>query len=709
MSISRTFHDRAARVLRGSLLLPLAFATLLSVPAWSAPKAVDEGELLVASADQASITGAIVERLSRTHYVTGIELDDDFSSSMLDRYLTWLDPSRLFFLAADIAEFEEYREELDDSLRSGDLSPAYSIFNRLQQRRHERMVFLLGAVDNKIDTLEFNKGGTLELDRAESPWPEGIAEADELWFKRFKNEVLSLRLADREVEDIAEVLLRRYSNQQRRIEQATSEDVFRIFVNVFARSYDPHTEYYPPLDAENFDITMKLSFEGIGALLGNDGEYCRVERIIPGGPAEADGQLMATDRIVAVAQDDDGEMVDVVGWRNDEIVELIRGPKDTKVRLMVLGANQSDISSAKELPLTRGQVKLESQAAKSKTVEIERDGQPYTVGVIELPAFYMDFEAARSGDPNFKSATRDVALLVSELEDQGIDGLVMDLRNNGGGSLIEAQELTSMFVGATPVVQIRGGGNDVDVVRSSALAPAYTGPLVVLVNRLSASASEIFSAAVQDTGRGVVVGERTFGKGTVQGMMPLGEGQLKVTQAKFYRISGGSTQNRGVRPDVKFPRTYDHAEIGESALEEALEWDRIPGIRHPKGLAVDELEDSLQQLHDVRLGKDPELAYLVQRLDLYDELGADTEISLDEEMRKDEQELVEARYLAIENSRRTAQGDELLETLEDWEAPDVDRDVDVDTLGREAARVLVDFILEKSKMPKPESFVQMGR
>jgi len=702
-----TSHHRALSSLSHKLLLSLALAVIAAGPTWAAP-ATGDGEPLVASAGQSDITDMIVERLSRAHYVQGIELDDDFSSSMLDRYIAWLDPSRLFFLEDDVAEFEGYRERLDNALLKGDLSPAYAMFNRLQDRRRERMDFLVTSIEDKIEALRFDEGDTLELDRADAPWPRSREEADALWLKRFKNEVLSLRLADQEVGEISEVLLRRYNNQQRRIEQSTGDDVFRIFVNVLAHSYDPHTEYYPPLDAENFDITMKLSFEGIGALLGTDGEYCRVERIIPGGPAEDNGVLMASDRIVAVGQDEDGELVDVVGWRNDEIVELIRGPKDTTVRLLVLGANQSELSSAKELSLVRDKVKLESQAARSKTVEIDEAGETFSIGVIELPAFYMDFEAARSGDPDFKSATRDVAKLVAELQEQGVDGLVMDLRNNGGGSLIEAQELTSMFVGATPVVQIRGADDKIDVVRSSALAPFYTGPLVVLVNRLSASASEIFSAAVQDTGRGAVVGERTFGKGTVQGLLPLGEGQLKVTQAKFYRISGGSTQHRGVRPDVRFPRTYDHEEIGESALEEALEWDRIPGIRHPKRLDVDELENSLQQLHENRRAADPELAYLMSRIELYDELGEDTMISLDEKVRKAEQELVDSRYLEIENIRRVAQGEEPLESLDDWKAPDINRDEDVDTLGREAARVLVDFILQSGKKPRADSLVHIG-
>lgn len=703
----RTSHDRALSSLPHKLLLSLALAVIVAGPAWAAP-AAEDSELLVATAGQSDITDMIVDRLSRAHYVQGIDLDDDFSSSMLDRYITWLDPSRLFFLEQDLADFESYRERLDNALLKGDLSPAYAIFNRLQSRRRERMDFLVSSIEDKIEGLRFDEGDSLELDRTEAPWPKSRAEADELWLKRFKNEVLSLRLADQEADEIGDVLLRRYNNQQRRIEQATGDDVFRIFVNVLAHSYDPHTEYYPPLDAENFDITMKLSFEGIGALLGTDGEYCKVERIIPGGPAEDNGVLMASDRIVAVGQDEIGEMVDVVGWRNDEIVELIRGPKDTTVRLMVLGANQSEVSSAKELALVRDKVKLESQAARSKTVEIDEAGESFNIGVIELPAFYMDFEAARSGDPNFKSATRDVAKLVSELKAQGVDGLVMDLRNNGGGSLIEAQELTSMFVGATPVVQIRGADDNIDVVRSSALAPFYTGPLVVLVNRLSASASEIFSAAVQDTGRGVVVGERTFGKGTVQGLLPLGEGQLKVTQAKFYRISGGSTQHKGVRPDVRFPRTYDHAEIGESALEEALEWDRIPGIEHPKRKKVDKLEGFLQELHENRRAANPELAYLMSRIELYDELGADTTVSLDEEVRKAEKEVVDSRYLAVENTRREAQGEEPLESLDDWQAPDIDRDVDVDTLGREAARVLVDFILQGSKKPRADSLVHIG-
>jgi len=700
--------ERSVGPYRLSLVLALGLVAVFAGSARTSAWAGD-AELLEASAAQSAITDEIVKQLRRVHYVRDIKIDDDLSSSILDRYIGWLDPSRLFFLAEDVAKFEFYRGRLDDALRDGDLTPAYEIFNLLQQRRRERMAFLEQALDDGLEDLQFEQAETLELDRAEAVWMADLDAADELWRKRLKNEVLSLRLAGRELSEIGEILRPRHANQRRRIDQATSEDVFRIFVNAFTRSYDPHTEYYPPLAAENFDITMKLSFEGIGALLGNDGEYCRVERIIPGGPAEGSGQLKATDRIIAVGQDEHGEMVDVIGWRNDEIVELIRGPKDTTVRLLVLGANQSDIAAAVVLPLVRDKIRLEEQAARSKMVEVEQGDDTYTIGVIELPAFYMDFDAARRGVPDFKSATRDVARLVVELEDQDVDGIVMDLRNNGGGSLTEAEELTSMFVGATPVVQIRGARNDIDVIRSSAMAPVYTGPLAVLVNRLSASASEIFAAAVQDTGRGVIVGERSFGKGTVQGMMPLGDGQLKITQAKFYRISGGSTQHRGVRPDVKLPRTYDHEEIGESALEEALAWDRIPGIRYPVRQVVSQLEGALQALHESRLATDPELTYLIRRIELYDELASDTAVSLNEKTRQAKRDQIDARYLEIENMRRGSLGEEALESLDDWKAPDVDNDVRVDTLGREAANVLVDFIRLKSDRGHPRSYVQTGR
>lgn len=683
--------------------LPALAGVLLAALVWLAPAGLatdDEAwRALEGDEDQALIADRILLTLDRQHY-GDLRLDDELSDKLFDRYLRWLDPSRLFLLASDVARFEDQRLELDDALRAGDLQIAYDLFNLLQERRAARLQWLLDRIEAGLESLDLTDDEVLELDREEAPWPADAAAADDLWRRRLENAVVGLRLADQELDEIAETLTRRYADQLRRVQQLTGQDVFRTFMNAVVQGYDPHTEYYPPLQAENFDISMSLSFEGIGALLGSDGEYCRIERLIPGGPAEGSGELQATDRIVWVAQGDDGERVDVVGWRNDDIVELIRGEKGSTVRLGILGANQSDVSAAKQVKLVRDQVKLEEQAARSKTVEVEADGGAYTVGVIELPAFYMDFDAARAGDPDFKSATRDVARLVGELTEQGVDGLVLDLRNNGGGSLIEAQELTRLFLGGGPVVQIRDARDRVEVLGVRPEPPAYTGPLAVLVNRLSASASEIFAAAVQDTGRGLVLGNRTFGKGTVQQLTPLGDGQLKLTQAKFYRISGGSTQHRGVKPDVRFPEVFDPDEIGESSLEGALPWDRIAGVPHPRDDQVASLADDLQAVHEARLESDPELRHLVERIAQSQALADDTSVPLSLEARRARNERLEAQSLAIENRLRAAQGKPEVasfDELDELDEPGFDDALDVDPLGQEAARVLVDFLIGRQR------------
>ena len=639
-------------------------------------------------------TGRILSRLERSHY-RAHGLDDDLSARLFERYATAIDPARMFLLADDMVEFEHWRYELDDALEDGDPTPAYELFNRSTERRVQRLDKCLEWLDD-VAELTFEGEETIEIDRRESPRPGDLAEATELWRLNFRNDVLGLRIADRDTEQIVTALQRRYENQRLRMEQLASRDVFRIWMNVVTRSFDPHTEYFPPRDAETFDIQMSLSFEGIGALLGSSGEYCQVQRIIPGGPAEADGRLQPMDRIVAVAQGLEGELVDVVGWRNDEIVDLIRGAKGTIVRLQVLPADQGEAALPKIITLSRDQVKLEEQAARSHVIELVREDGPWRVGVIELPTFYLDFEAYSAGDPDFKSATRDVAKLLEDLADDGVDGIVMDLRSNGGGSLIEARELTSLFLGGGPVVQIRDGEGRKEVAGAPPSPPLWNGPMSVLVNRLSASASEIFAAAIQDTGRGVVVGSRSFGKGTVQGLAPLGQGQLKITQAMFFRLSGGSTQNEGVLPDVLLPEVYDPDEIGESSLGDALPWESIEPVQVKRSKVVANLRGRLQTQHDARMVADPELSSVAARLDYRNELGRETTVSLNEAQRRAERLAMDTRLLEIENQRRASLDLEPVDALEDI-GNDIE-DGDADPFAREAAEILVDFIEAKATL-----------
>jgi carboxyl-terminal processing protease len=674
----------STRLLR---LAPVLLA-LFAVPV----AAADEVLPLEPSIEQSRTTGRILSRLVRNHYVQQ-DIDDARSEALFDAYLGSLDPARLFLLAADVQEFERWRTALDDALFEGDLEPAYAIFNRLRERRLDRIDELLAGLEGRLEAQSFDGDDAILLDRSEAPWPQDETEAAALFEQRFKNEVLGLRLAGRDAEAIGDVLRRRYEDQRRRLAQVDGGDVFRVWMNVVTQSYDPHTEYFPPRDAENFDIRMSLSLEGIGALLGSEGEYCRVERIIPGGPADQDGRLKAADRIAGVAQGEQGEMIDVVGWRNDEIVELIRGPKDTVVRLSVLPAGQGDAAKPREIDITRDEVKLEEQSATAEVVEIAGDGGAKRIGVIDLPAFYIDFEAARAGDPDYKSATRDVAKLVEELSEDGVDGIVLDLRGNGGGSLIEAQELTGLFLGSGPVVQVRGANRRVEVAPAPPGRPLWNGPLGVLVDRISASASEIFAAAVQDTNRGVVMGSRTFGKGTVQGLAPFEDGQLKVTTAMFYRLSGSSTQHQGVVPDVTFPGVYDEEDIGESALDGALPWASIPPARYKlkKAHDIEAMSKALQSQHEARLNDEPELAAVAEQLALRQDLRGRETLSLNESEREADNEATDARLLAIENRRREALGEQPLVSLDDLENEERLAD-EVDPFAREAAQVVVDFI-----------------
>ncbi|MBU0755872.1 MAG: carboxy terminal-processing peptidase, partial [Planctomycetes bacterium] len=550
----------------------------------------------------------VLTRLNRSHY-RRLLLDDALSEGLYERFLERLDPSRIYLLEEDLKEFEPYRLKLDDALLQSDLTPAFNIFKRFQERRIDRMTFLVECIEKRFDALRFDGEEELVLSREETPWFTDRKAWDDLWYQQFKNDVLNLRLTGKTMEEIQELLERRYQGRLRRIQQINKDDVFRIYMDVFTESYDPHTSYFPPRIAENFDISMKLSYEGIGALLGLEGEYIKIARLIPAGPAEKEGTLQAGDRIVGVAQGEEDETVDVIGWRVDEAVDLIRGPKDTVVRLTILPANQPDSGSTRIVSLLRSEVKLEEQAARKKIVELQEGEHRFKIGVIELPVFYMDFEAAGQGDPDYKSSTRDVEALLAALKQEEVAGIVFDLRGNGGGSLQEACELTGLFLGGGPVVQVRDASGRIQVIRNPKEPAVYDGPLVVLVDRLSASASEIFAGAIQDTGRGLIVGSCTFGKGTVQNLTPIEVGRLKITQAKYYRISGGSTQNRGVVPDLLFPQIYDPEQIGESANEEALPWDKIPPAKYTQIDQLTPFLPELQDLHAKRIAQDPEFTY----------------------------------------------------------------------------------------------------
>ena len=549
--MKRSLASTALALVLGLSALPLAAKTT-TVTSW---------DYLQPDREQVIASLNVVELLRRHHY-NKPPLNDERSIQIYDNYLKLLDPSRSYFIAADIAEFNQWRTKFDDLLKSGDLEPGFTIYRRHLTRLEERLNFALAELGKGVDKIDFTIDEELQIDREKAPWAKDRAELDELWRKRVKDEVLRLKIAGKETKDIQELLTKRYKNQLSRLKQTRGEDAFQAYINAFATTYDPHTTYLSPDNAENFDINMSLSLEGIGAVLQSDNEYVKVVRLVPAGPAEKSKQIAPADKIVGVAQGND-EMVDVIGWRLDEVVKLIRGPKGSTVRLEVIPAsNPPSDQTSKVVTITREAVKLEEQAAKKKVLELKHEGRDYKLGVIELPAFYLDFKAFRAGDPNYKSTTRDVKRLLDELQAEKVDGVVIDLRNNGGGSLQEATELTSLFIEQGPTVLVRNADGRVDVLADENKGVYYSGPLAVLVNRLSASASEIFAGAMQDYHRALILGGQTFGKGTVQTIQPLNHGELKLTLAKFYRVSGQSTQHQGVIPDITYPDVMDTKDIG---------------------------------------------------------------------------------------------------------------------------------------------------
>ncbi|MFN3713185.1 MAG: carboxy terminal-processing peptidase [Alcanivoracaceae bacterium] len=641
----------------------------------------------------------ILARLER-HYHNR-RLDDALSSQVLDRYLRDLDPNRLYFLQSDIDDFERFRNRIDDQLRSGNLSAGYHIYNRYQSRVEESLGHLLSLLDSGIEELDLTSSETVALDRRESAWPADQADMQNLWRKRLKDAVLTMRLNGDVEDEIGDRLKRRYSGQLKRLQQSTAEDVFQIYINALTTSYDPHTNYHTPHNSENFTINMSRSLEGIGAVLQSEDEFTRVVRLVPGGPAAKGGVLRASDRIVGVAQGEQ-DVVNVVGWRLDEVVNLIRGPKGTTVRLEVIPAGSPSEHNTRVIAITRNKVVLEDQAAKSKIITVPDGKRALQIGVIDIPTFYLDFEAMHRGDIDYTSTTRDVARLVMELQRAGIDGLIIDLRDNGGGALPEATQLVSLFIDRGPTVQVRDARGRVIAEPDQYPGQLYSGPMAVLVNRFSASASEIFAGAMQDYGRALIVGDETFGKGTVQTLIPLNHGQLKMTQAKFYRVSGGSNQHRGVIPDLPLPFVVDKTEVGESALPNALPWDQIRAASFTPSADLTPLLAPLRRKTDKRVANDPEFDYIREQIALLEEVRSTTELPLNEADRRQRQQQFEQRRLAAENRLRVARGETPLKDIRSLQTLEEEKlsarqaggsdDNEPDAWLTESGRILADMV-----------------
>jgi len=591
----------------------------------------------------------ISDILDNNHY-RGIILGDSLSSAILNRFIDELDNSKIYFLESDIKSFEKYRSTIDDLTRSENVDPAFEIYNVFKKRFKERTSLVLRELvqkDHDYSLQEF-----YDTNRDKLPWAKSASELDEIWRKIMKSQALSLKLAGKKPEEIKDTLKKRYERSAKSVYQFNSEDLFSVYMNSITEAYDPHTNYLSPKASDLFKQSMSLSLEGIGAQLQTENDQTKVAKIIPGGPADKSGLLLANDFITGVAQGKGGEMVDVVGWRIDDVVKLIKGAKGTLVRLQIVSGKTGIASATKEISIIREKVKLEDQAAKKQIINYQAENKEMKLGVITLPSFYMDYDAYQKGDRDFRSTTRDVRKLIGELKAEGVDGLVMDLRNNGGGSLQEAVALTGLFIKEGPVVQVKNTTNKVDVLPDDDKEVLYNGPLVVLTNRFSASASEIFAGAIQDYQRGVIAGESTYGKGTVQSVLDLKRflnekepvGELKLTFQKFYRVTGSSTQHKGVVPDILLPSALDAARFGESASPSALPWDVIKPAAFQRTVDVNEKTIAkLNRTYQERIKFDDNLKKYIRETEELKQNLNQTKISLNESIRKKEIEEIEKK------------------------------------------------------------------
>lgn len=644
-----------------------------------------------------------ITHILTTYHYKKTELDDQLSALIYNHYLENLDQNKAYFLKTDIQEFDHYKFEIDDALIASDLAPAYEIFKRYRQRVEERINYAIAELDSDFS---FEIDETYRFDRRDDDWFADKKELDKLWHKRVKNDILNLKLTKKEPEEIKKTLTARYNRILNSTKQLNSSDVFQSFINAYTTAIEPHTAYFSPRTSENFDISMRLSLEGIGAVLRGENDYTQVVKIIKGGPADLSNQIKADDKIVGVGQDKEGAIVDVIGWRLDDVVDLIRGPKDSVLRLEVLPKDIGLEGSSKIVTLTRDKIKLEEQDASSSIIEVpDTDTR---IGVINLPTFYIDFAAQAEGKKDYKSTSRDVRKLIKSMQKENISGLIIDLRSNGGGSLSEALELTGLFIDRGPVVQTKDASGRVDINYDPEPGITYPGPLAVLVDRNSASASEIFAGAIQDYRRGIIIGEPTFGKGTVQNVIDLNRfiresdedhGRLKTTIAQFFRVSGGSNQHKGVVPDIIFPTAEDSSDQGERAYDNALPWDEVrPARYYPTSAPIDRFQIAKEE-HEKRLKENKLFQLLMDDLILKREASDKKEISLLESKRKKEREKTLTAKKDIENAMRIEKGlpplaeaDSNPDDVIDATNEDNEENEPIDVLLNETAAILNDLI-----------------
>lgn len=668
----------------GMTLLLTAFLVAISL-VW-VPPAPAGGVLLSPERKHAIQCIRIVSALERYHYL-GKKIDDSLSEQIFERFVKYLDPSRNLFILKDMEKLEKYRLRFDTDLKRGNLNTAYEIYNLYHDRAVQRLSYILKLLETQDPPLPLNSPDFLEIDNTQRPWQLSLDDLRGLWKKELINHLITLTLDEHTQTDVSETLEKIYTTRRTRLSQTTTDDVFQLFMNCVTESFDPHTQYFPPRVSEDFDIQMRLSLEGIGAVLQTEYEYTKIVSLVPKGPADKSSLLMPGDRIIGVGQGKTGEIKDIIGVRIDEVVKLIRGPKNTYVRLKIIPAKKNDVTRI--VQIMRDTVKLEEQSAKKQIKTVVSGMKTYKIGIIEIPNFYIDFEAYHRGDIHYKSTTSDVRKLLFELAGENIDGLIIDLRDNGGGALKEASDLTGLFLTSGPTVQIR---TKEQMTRLYDEDPEiqYTGPLLVMINRMSASASEIFAGAIKDYQRGIIVGTRSFGKGTVQELKPLGNGKLKLTSAKFYRVSGKSTQHRGVLPHILFPVIYKPDETGESSLDGALPWDTIPNAPFPAYPPLAPLYETLDLEYQKRRQNDPGMIYLEKRLALISQQETRYRLPLDIKIRQKERQQLQQTEIEIENEYLASQGKPPVKSLEET-PPVLNRYKEI--LLQQAQWIMADMIL----------------
>jgi len=656
------------------------------------PPETDPLPKLEPMAEHGKVSKEIVNAMRFYHYKEQV-FDDSLSALIFDNFFKSLDGNRVYFLQEDLDKFMPHRLQLDDELKNGDVLFAFDVYNVYNQRVDERISYALSIADKPND---YTSDETFSFDRQKAPWFSSRTDLDGYWTKKIKYETLNLKLAGKEEKQTEETISKRYTNFRTQMQKQRSEDVFQLYMNALTEAVEPHTSYFSPRTAESFKITMSNSLEGIGATLRTEGEYTKIVETVKGGPADKSKQLHKDDRIVAVGQDEKGEMEDIIGWRIDDVVAKIRGAKGSLVRLEVLPADASPGGPTKIVRIIRDKVKLEEQSAKSEIINLKENGKAYKIGIIDLPSFYLDYEAMQRGEKDYKSTTGDVTKILKNFQKEGVDGVIMDLRSNGGGSLYEAVELTGLFIDNGPVVQVRDAQGTVEVKKDEP-GVTYGGPFMVMTDRFSASASEIFAGAIQDYGRGLVVGNTTYGKGTVQNLLDINRlipretaklGQIKMTIAKFYRITGSSTQHKGVTPDISFPEIYSAEDYGESAEKTALPWDKIGETSYSK---VQDLSSSiliLKNLHDERMNSSEDFKFMLQDIQDFNKRKEEKSVSLNEEKLKAERDEDKKEELDRYNKHRALKGLPPLAKMSDKPA----EEKAYDFVKEESEKIMMDYI-----------------